>query len=236
MTKAICTFSDFWFEVRSLLDERRPRRANLNFLPADVGAQLADAAAPLLAHDRYGRAGDVNHAIEVGIHHRLEPLRAQLLERRDIAVGRYSRQRRDVQMRHLTHAPYTVMQGAHYCMTLETSLTWALRHSTPGLSQMRGVFEDKLRDERRQADHEQQSHRLQGQHERQIDLRSRTRNDGYRVKASWAGCKICGECVGPGKFDEALCRCRTKSHQSKRRDDDDRHGVGRMDERFAPET
>ena len=35
---------------------------------------------------RYGRAGDVNHAIEVGIHHRLEPLRTQLLERRDIAV------------------------------------------------------------------------------------------------------------------------------------------------------
>src|SRR6266478_2492509 len=39
-----------------------------------------------LAHERYGRAGDVNHAIKVGIHHRLEPLRAQLLERRDIAV------------------------------------------------------------------------------------------------------------------------------------------------------
>jgi predicted dehydrogenase len=90
--------------------------------------------------------------------------------------------------------------------------------------------------ERRQADHEEQSHRLQGQHERQIDLRSRTRNDGYRVKASRAGCKIRGECVGPGNFDEALCQCRTKSHQSKRRDDDDRHGAARMDERFAPET
>jgi len=42
---------------------------------------------PLLcSHERYGRAGDVNHTVEVGIHHRLEPLRAQLLERRDIAV------------------------------------------------------------------------------------------------------------------------------------------------------
>ena len=41
MTKAICAFSDFWFEVRSLLDERRPGRANLNFLPADVGAHFA---------------------------------------------------------------------------------------------------------------------------------------------------------------------------------------------------
>src|SRR5215467_13144870 len=46
---------------------------------------LEDAAAPLLAHVRYGRTGDVNDAIEVGVNHRLEPLRTQLLERRNIA-------------------------------------------------------------------------------------------------------------------------------------------------------
>jgi hypothetical protein len=39
----------------------------------------------LLAHVRHGRAGDVNDAIEVGVDHGLEPLRAQLLELRNIA-------------------------------------------------------------------------------------------------------------------------------------------------------
>jgi hypothetical protein len=46
---------------------------------------LEDAAAPLLAHVRYGRTGDVNDSIEVGVNHCLEPLRTQLLERRNIA-------------------------------------------------------------------------------------------------------------------------------------------------------
>src|SRR5258706_10966629 len=47
---------------------------------------MEDAAALWLAHERSGRRVDVDYTIEVGIHHRLEPLRAQLLERRDIAV------------------------------------------------------------------------------------------------------------------------------------------------------
>ncbi len=36
------------------------------------------------AHVWYGRTGDINDAIEIGVNHRLEPLRAQLLERRNI--------------------------------------------------------------------------------------------------------------------------------------------------------
>src|ERR1700686_4374419 len=52
-------------------------------LPAESGGRRpmisGGCSRSLLAHERYGRAGDVNHAIEVGIHHRLEPLRAQLL-------------------------------------------------------------------------------------------------------------------------------------------------------------
>src|SRR5258706_15249841 len=47
---------------------------------------MEDAAALWLAHERSGRRVDVNHAIEVGVHHGLEPLRAQLLERCNIAV------------------------------------------------------------------------------------------------------------------------------------------------------
>jgi hypothetical protein len=50
-----------------------------------------DAAASLLAHVWYGRTGDINDAIEIGVNHRLEPLRAQLLERRNIADTRVSR-------------------------------------------------------------------------------------------------------------------------------------------------
>src|SRR5215470_9437811 len=49
---------------------------------------LKDAAALLLSHDRYRSAGHVDDTIEVGVHHRLESLRAQLLERCDIAVAR----------------------------------------------------------------------------------------------------------------------------------------------------
>src|SRR5579863_3693456 len=37
-----------------------------------------------LAHVRYSRPRDVNDALEVGVNHRLEPRRAQLLERRNI--------------------------------------------------------------------------------------------------------------------------------------------------------
>jgi hypothetical protein len=33
----------------------------------------------------YGRTGDINDAIEIGVNHCLEPLRTQLLERRNIA-------------------------------------------------------------------------------------------------------------------------------------------------------
>ena len=46
-----------------------------------VRAQDAITASPTFGSTTHGRAGDVNHAIEVGIHHRLGPLRAQLLER-----------------------------------------------------------------------------------------------------------------------------------------------------------
>src|SRR6516165_7748733 len=49
---------------------------------------LKDAAALLLSHDRYRSSGHVDDTIEVGVHHRLESLRAQLLERCDIAVAR----------------------------------------------------------------------------------------------------------------------------------------------------
>src|SRR5215472_1559361 len=49
---------------------------------------LKDAAALLLSHDRYRSAGHVDDTIEVGVHHCLESLRAQLLERCDIAVAR----------------------------------------------------------------------------------------------------------------------------------------------------
>ena len=52
------------------------------------GRDLKDAAALLLSHDRQRGTGHVDDAIEVGVHHRLESLRAQLLERRDIAVAR----------------------------------------------------------------------------------------------------------------------------------------------------
>src|ERR1700681_1526960 len=41
---------------------------------------------PLLCSRMNGTAARVTLTIEVGIYHRLEPLRAQLLERRDIAV------------------------------------------------------------------------------------------------------------------------------------------------------
>jgi hypothetical protein len=57
---------------------------------------------------------------------------------------------------------------------------------------MRRVFDDKTRDERRQAYHAHQSHRLQGQHERHIDLRGRARDDGYRVEPSGDECAIYG--------------------------------------------
>src|ERR1700733_15334497 len=62
------------------------RRAARSGQAAADRRYLEDAAALLLAHERHGRAGDVNHTVEVGIHHRLEPLGAQLLERRDIAI------------------------------------------------------------------------------------------------------------------------------------------------------
>ena len=39
----------------------------------------------LLAHVWYARTGDINDAIEIGVNHCLEPLRTQLLERRNIA-------------------------------------------------------------------------------------------------------------------------------------------------------
>src|SRR6202166_318836 len=61
------------------------RRAARSGQAAADRRYLEDAAAPLLAHVRYGRTGDVNDAIEVGVNHRLQPLRAQLLERRNIA-------------------------------------------------------------------------------------------------------------------------------------------------------
>ena len=61
------------------------RRAARSGQAAADRRDLEDAAASLRAHVRYGRTGDVNDAIEVGVNHRLEPLRAQLLERRNIA-------------------------------------------------------------------------------------------------------------------------------------------------------
>ena len=39
----------------------------------------------MLAHVWYGRTGDINDAKEIGVNHCLEPLRTQLLERRNIA-------------------------------------------------------------------------------------------------------------------------------------------------------
>jgi hypothetical protein len=41
----------------------------------------------LLSHDRQCGAGHKNDAVEVRIDQRLEPLRAQLLKRRDITVA-----------------------------------------------------------------------------------------------------------------------------------------------------
>src|SRR4029077_4821555 len=55
--------------------------------PPAHGRDLKDAAAPLLSHNRKRSAGHIDDAVEVRIHHRLEPLRAQLLERRNISVA-----------------------------------------------------------------------------------------------------------------------------------------------------
>src|SRR5262245_53328389 len=51
------------------------------------GGYLEDYAAPLFSHDRQRSAGYVDNAVEVGVNHRLESLRAQLLERGNIAVS-----------------------------------------------------------------------------------------------------------------------------------------------------
>jgi hypothetical protein len=49
---------------------------------------LKDAAALLLSHDRQGSAGHVDYTVEISVNDRLESLRAQLLEWRNIAVAR----------------------------------------------------------------------------------------------------------------------------------------------------